>query len=100
MKTIIIETVSNGWIVREHLPCPNVYQAPIAVFNRMIDLQTALPELLEAKDHHLTGEFKTGAKLQDMLDHIRGSAGAGLGQQQGGDRRPETIGGNELCPSA
>lgn len=78
MKTIFIETVSNGWIVRLHDSHREYVSQPLAVFNRMIDLQEALPDLL--------AEEKLIRPPQQVTP--------------GGDRRPETIGGNELTPSA
>lgn len=98
MKTIFIEPVSNGWIVREHLPCPNVYQAPIAVFNRMIDLQTELPHLLA--DESLIRPPQSGTPGGDRLPETVSGWPWPAPKPEGGDRRPETIGGNERCPSA
>lgn len=50
MKTLIIESVSNGWIVRTR-PEPQgaayFVDEPVAVFNSISDLQTALPVLLD-----------------------------------------------------
>lgn len=49
MKTIIIEAVSNGWIVRPFEPCENwisISRPNIAVFTKIEDLAAALPELL------------------------------------------------------
>lgn len=46
MKTIIIESVSNGWIITDRFACRNVAQEPVAVFNHIGDLQKALPSLL------------------------------------------------------
>lgn len=46
MKDIIIETVKNGWIVTERFACRNVADNPMAVYNRIEDLQAALPALL------------------------------------------------------
>lgn len=54
MKTIIIESVSNGWIVTDRFACRNVAQEPVAVYNHIGDLQGALPGLLgiAATDPH------------------------------------------------
>lgn len=49
MKTILIETVSNGWIVRPFQPGPtwSTSDTPhIAVFNTIQELCAALPKLL------------------------------------------------------
>lgn len=122
MKTLLIETVTNGWIVRPFSPCRDwvVADRPeIAVFNRMIDLQTALPDLLAEEklirpptairrpptddDDFIKvgGDFQHGAKFQAMVDDARERAAKDmLEHNKGGDRRPETIGGNELTPSA
>lgn len=51
MKTLMIETVTNGWIVRPFTPCRdwgNVDQGIIAVYNNLVDLQSDLPRLLDA----------------------------------------------------
>lgn len=50
MKNIIIQSVSNGFIVREYFDCANIAYEPFAVFNRLHDLQDALPDLLAAGD--------------------------------------------------
>lgn len=47
MKTILIQSVSNGWIVTEHFACREIASDPVAVFNNIHDLQTALPVLLD-----------------------------------------------------
>lgn len=57
MKTILIEEVSNGWIVREPelLQYPGQpYQLPQPpfVYQRIEDLQNALPDLLGPIDDH------------------------------------------------
>lgn len=49
MKTILIEQVSNGWIVRPFQPCEGWATAErgvISVFTTIESLQAALPELL------------------------------------------------------
>ena len=47
-RKIIIEPVSNGWVVSEHTM--NGYLPTwLAVFNKMEDLQAALPDLLNVK---------------------------------------------------
>lgn len=49
MKTIIIESVSNGYLVRPFHYCPDwaaSVRSEIAVFNNLADLQAALPDLL------------------------------------------------------
>lgn len=46
MKTIIIESVSNGWIVTDRFADIGIAQQPIAVYNDIADLQAALPALL------------------------------------------------------
>lgn len=49
MKSLLIETVSNGWIVRPFQPCDNwvsTERPEIAVFTKIEDLQAAIPELL------------------------------------------------------
>lgn len=46
MKTIFIETVSNGWLVRLHESSLSYVSEPIAVYNFIGDLQAALPVLL------------------------------------------------------
>lgn len=53
MKTILIEHVSNGWIVRPFDPCANWAcsdRQAMAVFTKMDDLQKALPELLQGRE--------------------------------------------------
>lgn len=93
MKTLLIETVTNGWIVRPFSPCRDwvVADRPaIAVFNRMIDLQEALPDLLAADANLMS-------KPAGPLPFANRGLGAG---DRGGDRRSETIGGSELCPSS
>lgn len=47
MKTILIQAVSNGWIVTERFACRDIASEPVAVFNNIRDLQTALPVLLD-----------------------------------------------------
>jgi hypothetical protein len=50
MKTILIETVSNGWIVRPFEPCDawaTQSRPNIAVYNSMDELQADIPKLLE-----------------------------------------------------
>lgn len=52
MKTLMIETVSNGWIVRpfsSRLDWGNIDQGIIAVYNNIHDLQGDLPKLLGAE---------------------------------------------------
>lgn len=49
MKTILIEEVSNGWIVRNHDPFslnPSYKPGEIHVFQSIEELQNALPDLL------------------------------------------------------
>lgn len=49
MKTILIETVTNGWIVRPFSPGCDWAQgekSSIAVFTKIEDLQSAIPILL------------------------------------------------------
>lgn len=79
MKTLLIETVTNGWIVRpfsfsEHWS--TAATSTIAVYNNISELQKDLPKLLE---------YVSERSPQTV---------------EGGDRRPETIGGSELTPSA
>jgi hypothetical protein len=45
MKEIVITAAPNGWIVNE-VDGPAMTPSVLAVFNRMEDLQAALPELL------------------------------------------------------
>lgn len=50
MKTLLIETVSNGWLVRPFQPSPDwvcTERPAIAVYTRLEDLQADLPKLLE-----------------------------------------------------
>lgn len=51
MKTLMIEAVSNGWLVRPFQPVADWHCATdrpaIAVYNRLEDLQADLPKLLE-----------------------------------------------------
>jgi len=49
MKSLLIETVTNGWIVKayERLdPCCSTAYDMVAVYNKVEDLQAALPALL------------------------------------------------------
>lgn len=53
MKTILIERVSNGWIVRPFDPCANWANSDrkaMAVFTAMKDLQDALPTLMTGEE--------------------------------------------------
>ncbi len=53
MKTISIERVSNGWIVRPFSACEGWARGEsvaIAVFTDMAAMQTALPGFFEAPD--------------------------------------------------
>lgn len=64
MKTILIETVKNGWLVRPFTPCEHWAHAEASetyVFRDIHDLQEQLPEMLEVV---------TGNSLQDKLDKI------------------------------
>jgi len=45
MKTLIIEQVANGWIVREHVHLPKEPMDPF-VFYTVKELQEALPRFL------------------------------------------------------
>lgn len=45
MKEIVITAAPNGWIVNQ-VDGPAMTPSVLAVFNRMEDLQAALPELL------------------------------------------------------
>ena len=49
MKSILIEAVSNGWIVRQHTHLhdsePKLYKS--LIFTNVFDLQKQLPELLD-----------------------------------------------------
>lgn len=50
MKTLLIETVSNGWLVRPFQPSADwvcTERPAIAVYTRLEDLQADLPKLLE-----------------------------------------------------
>lgn len=60
MKAIFIQTVRNGWIVHEQVSCDFIRE-PLAVFNRMEDLQAALPDLLAVPP-----EFRAGDSVQKM----------------------------------
>jgi len=49
MKSLLIETVTNGWIVKAYDPrdiWSGVSTDTVAVFNKVEDLQAALPALL------------------------------------------------------
>lgn len=47
MKTILIEPVSNGWIVRHYQPDVLWRETDVThVFNNLDDLMAAMPELL------------------------------------------------------
>lgn len=63
MKTIIIEPVSNGWIVSHHYSCVGVSQGPQAVYNNIADLQNALPGLLD---------IEGAPKPYPAVIHVRG----------------------------
>ena len=50
MKSLLIERVTNGWIVRPFQPCEGwatVDGAHMIVFTNVFDLQKQLPELLD-----------------------------------------------------
>jgi len=50
MKTILIETVTNGWIVRPFQPCDSWASGDreeISVFTDLVKLKEALPSLLQ-----------------------------------------------------
>ncbi len=53
MKTISIEQVTNGWIVRPFIPgCgwAGAESPAISVFNKMEDMQAELPKFFEMSD--------------------------------------------------
>ena len=53
---ISIEAVPNGYVVRQE-SYPGMIEPILAVFNKVEDLQAALPELLEP-NLHASGEAK------------------------------------------
>ena len=62
MKTILIEVVSNGWIVRPFQACEDwaiTDKAAIAVFRSMSELQAALPNLIDDWTAHIPGNCGT-----------------------------------------
>lgn len=99
MRTIVIETVSNGYIVTQQGDCQSYVHKAMAVFNRMTDLQKALPDLLFS-DNKLIRPPQSVTPGGDRLPETVSGWPWLAPKPEGGDRLPETIGGNERCPSA
>lgn len=62
MKTLMIERVSNGWIVRPFTArndwaCGSAVESPIAVYTRMEDLQADIPRLMEYPETLICAEI-------------------------------------------
>lgn len=75
MKTILIEAVSNGWIVRPFQPCADWHctdRPGIAVYNRLEDLQKDLPKLLEFTGY--MNEVLPNADLHAAVGYIAPTA--------------------------
>lgn len=63
MKTILIEPVSNGWIVREAQPNVNWSECAVThVFTSLEDLTATLPELL--------GDLRTKKEVDAAWDKL------------------------------
>jgi hypothetical protein len=76
MKTILIETVRNGWLIRPFSPCERWVLGEgleMAVYNRLEELQADLPKLLK---------FEGYEKVKDE-DAKKGQGPGGTGETQG-----------------